>query len=101
MKSDKGQSVYAGSKAALAASIRSIARECATQGVRFNCVSPSAIKTPLLEANDPETLARQEELYPMGMGETIDVANLIVFLLSEKSKWITTQDYVIDCGAIL
>lgn len=97
----KGQSVYASSKAALTAAVKSIGRECALSGVRFNCVSPSAIKTPLLETNDPETLARQEALYPMGMGSVEDVSAMVVYLLSNEAKWITTQDYIIDCGALL
>ena len=101
MRCDKGQSVYASSKAALAAAVRSIGRECAPAGIRFNCVSPAAIRTPLLERNDPEMLASQEALYPMGMGKVEDVANLVVYLLSDEAKWITTQDYVIDCGGIL
>lgn len=101
MHCDKGQSAYASSKAALAAAVKSIGRECAPAGVRFNCVSPAAIRTPLLEANDPETLARQEALYPMGMGNVEDVAAMVVYLLSDEAKWITTQNYVIDCGAVL
>lgn len=101
MRCDKGQSVYASSKAALAAAVRSIGRECASSGVRFNCVSPAAIRTPLLKTNDPETLASQEALYPMGLGGVEDVAGMVVYLLSDEAKWITTQNYVIDCGAIL
>ena len=54
-----------------------------------------------MERNDPEMLASQEALYPMGMGKVEDVANLVVYLLSDEAKWITTQDYVIDCGGIL
>ena len=101
IRCDKGQSVYSASKAALAAAVKCIGRECAPAGVRFNCVSPAAIKTPLLEQNDPEALARQEALYPMGLGNVDDVAGLVVYLLSEQARWITTQNYVIDCGAIL
>lgn len=101
MRCDKGQSVYAASKAALASAVRSIGRECASSGVRFNCVSPAAIRTPLLETNDPGTLAGQEALYPMGLGGVEDVAGMVVYLLSDEAKWITTQNYVIDCGAIL
>lgn len=98
---DKGQSAYAGSKGALVSAIRCIAKEAALQGVRFNCVSPSAVKTPLLQSTDPEALAEQEKLYPMGMANVIDVAEMIVFLLSDKTKWITAQNYIIDCGAML
>ena len=101
IRCDKGQSIYASSKAALAAAIKCIGRECAPAGVRFNCVSPAAIRTPLLATNDPDALAQQEALYPMGLGSVDDVAGLVTFLLSDKAKWITTQNYVIDCGAVL
>lgn len=101
LRCDKGQSAYAGSKGALISAIRCIAKEVASQGVRFNCISPSAVKTPLLHLTDPEALAEQEKLYPMGMADTSDVANMIIYLLSDKSKWITAQNYVIDCGAML
>lgn len=101
IRCDKGQSAYAGSKAALSASVKSIARECAPLGVRFNCVSPSAINTRLLHMTPPEILEKQAEMYPMGIGDVRDAANLIVYLLSNEAKWITTQNYIIDCGAIL
>lgn len=100
-KCDKGQIIYAGTKAALTASIRSIAREQASTGVRFNCVSPAEIKTPMVLQASTEFLDERNSLYPLGMGEVEDVAHFIIFLLSNKSKWITSQDYIIDCGGIL
>jgi NAD(P)-dependent dehydrogenase (short-subunit alcohol dehydrogenase family) len=94
LKSDKGHTVYAGSKAAIAASAKCIARELAGTGVRVNCVSPSDIKTPM----NVDKTADDELNYPLGFGEVSDVTNMIVYLLSDKAKWITTQNYVIDCG---
>ncbi len=96
----RGMTTYSGSKAALAASIKSIARENATFGVRFNCVSPSDIVTPMTHGNTPilNIMKEKESKYPMGFGEISDVANMIIYLLSDKSKWITTQNYIIDCG---
>ena len=41
-----------------------------------------------------------EGKYPFGLGKVSDVANVVVFLLSEQSKWITAQNYIIDCGVI-
>ena len=70
-------------------------------GVRFNCVSPSAINTRLLHTSPQEIVEKQAELYPMGIGDVRDVSNLIVYLLSNEAKWITSQNYIIDCGAIL
>ncbi len=94
IKCDKGHLAYGGSKAAIAASFKCIAREVAAQGIRVNCVSPSDVKTPLTAFK----IEAENSKYPFGCGEADDVANMIVFLLSNKTKWITTQNYVIDCG---
>lgn len=94
LKSDKGHTSYAGSKAAIAASSKCIARELANSNVRVNCVSPSDVKTPLTA----HKIEEENSKYPFGCGEAEDVANMIIFLLSKKSKWITTQNFVIDCG---
>lgn len=94
IKCDKGHLAYGGSKAAIAASSKSIAREAATLGIRVNCVSPSDVKTPLTAFK----IEKENSKYPFGCGDADDVANMIVYLLSDKSKWITTQNYVIDCG---
>jgi NAD(P)-dependent dehydrogenase (short-subunit alcohol dehydrogenase family) len=94
---DPGMTCYAGSKGALIASMQSIARELAPSGLRVNCVSPTLIAT-----NMAGEIERQyaEGKYPFGLGEVSDVANMIVYLLSEQAKWITAQNYIIDCGAI-
>lgn len=95
VKSDKGHGVYGGSKAAIAASMKSFAREVSeTQGIRINCVSPSDIKTPLTA----HKIEQENSKYPFGCGEATDVSNMIVFLLSYEAKWINTQNYIIDCG---
>lgn len=96
-KCDKGMTTYSGSKAGIAASMKSIAREVANKGIRINCVSPSDVVTAMTSGIEglKET---KEGLYPLGFGEVSDVANMIAYLLSDKSKWITTQNYVIDCG---
>lgn len=95
---DKGMLNYAGAKAALIASAKTIGRELASQGIRVNCVSPSDIITPMVEqSNDVRT---NFGYYPLGVGQVDDVANFIIFLLSNKAKWLTTQNYRIDCGTI-
>lgn len=89
---------YAGAKAALSQSSRSIAKELAPHGIRINCILPGDIVTPMTLA-DPEILASKEKSYPLGVGEVSDVANLVAFLLSDKSKWITGQNYIVDCAS--
>ncbi len=101
----KGQPIYSGTKAGLCATIKSIGKEVIHQGIRMNCILPSMIKTPLtlqefyqLTGITEET---QKNIYPLGWGEVEDVANLVVFLLSEKAKFISGQDYIIDSGGVL
>ena len=91
-----GMTCYAGSKGALISSMQSIAREVAPQGVRVNCVSPSLIETDM--ASD---IARQfaEGKYPFGVGHVEDVANTIVYLSAGQSRWITGQNYIVDCSS--
>lgn len=96
---EKGLSIYSGTKAALQASLSTMAKEVAQRGIRINTVSPSDIKTPMTMNDDMQNLRQgREELYPLGYGEAEDVANLIVFLLSSKAKWLTGHDYIADCG---
>ena len=94
---DKGHTIYAGSKAALSASVRSIAKEYAPYSIRANCILPTVIKTPMTSSRG-DYLEEQSAKYPLGIGEVSDVANLVAFLLSEKARWITAQNYVVDCG---
>lgn len=95
VRTDPGMTSYAGTKGALIATMQSIAKELAPTGVRVNCVSPALIQT-----NMADETSRQyaEGKYPMGLGKVSDVANMIVYLLAEQSRWISGQNYVIDCG---
>ena len=97
--SDKGHIAYSGSKAALCASLKSISKEVIANGIRVNCVLPSNIKTPMTAIEGYEE--SQKDLYPLGFGEPSDVANMIVYLLSDKAKFISGQNYVIDSGGVL
>ena len=95
---EKGQIAYAGSKAALSASMKAIARELSSQQIRVNTVSPSMIATPMLGDGSSDYYQEMSQKYPFGFGKPEDIANMIVFLLSDKSKWITGQNYILDCG---
>ena len=101
----RGQSVYSGTKAGLAASIKSISKEVASHGIRMNCVMPSMIKTPMAIKDFSDltgiTEDMQQNFYPFGWGKPSDVANVIVFLLSDKAKFISGQNYIIDSGGVL
>jgi NAD(P)-dependent dehydrogenase (short-subunit alcohol dehydrogenase family) len=95
VRTDPGMTAYSGSKGALIATMQSVAKELAPTGVRVNCVSPA-----LIETNMADEVSRQyaEGRYPMGLGKVSDVANMVVFLLAQESRWITAQNYLMDCG---
>lgn len=96
----RGMATYSGAKAALISSIKSIAKECAPYKIRFNCISPSDIKTPMVLKDAADYMKGKEKIYPMGYGEVDDVANMIIYLLSDKAKWIASQNYIVDCGVM-
>ena len=97
---EKGLCIYSGTKAALQASLATIAKEVAPRGMRVNTVSPSDIKTPMTMNDDMASIRQgREETYPLGFGEPNDVAELVVFLLSSKAKWLTGHDYIADCAS--
>jgi NAD(P)-dependent dehydrogenase (short-subunit alcohol dehydrogenase family) len=100
-----GTAMYTASKAALSAFSKVLASELASQGIRSNSVSPGIIKTAMTDkASDvvsDEELKKAESEYPLGYGEPSDVAGLIMYLLSDVSKWMTGSDLIIDGGFTL
>jgi NAD(P)-dependent dehydrogenase (short-subunit alcohol dehydrogenase family) len=98
----KGNGIYAGTKGALIAISKVWAYEFSGSGTRVNCVSPGMVKTEITERSiqdlSLEVIQLDEKKYPLGYGEPAQVANPIVFLLSEASSWITGQNIVLDGG---
>jgi NAD(P)-dependent dehydrogenase (short-subunit alcohol dehydrogenase family) len=92
-----GGALYTSAKAALEAYTRNLALELAGKGTRVNCLSPGLVNTPLItdpaKEGNPEimddSLQRYLKKYPMGVGEAADVANAIIFFLSDESRWIS------------
>jgi NAD(P)-dependent dehydrogenase (short-subunit alcohol dehydrogenase family) len=92
-----GGALYGSAKAALEAYSMTLALELAPRKIRSNILSPALVNTPLLtdpaREGNPEivddSIQRYLKKYPMGIGEPEDVANLIVFLLADESRWIS------------
>ena len=94
-----GQANYAASKAAVEGLTRTIANEVAKRGVTVNCVSPGFINTDILSKIESTRLESMMEKVPLGrMGEVNEVADLIFFLSSEESAYITGQVLHINGG---
>lgn len=101
LRGNAGQAVYAGSKAAVIASTKSVAYELAPLGIRVNAVSPGVISTDMtsnLTDNQKNLLLGQIALGKFGTAA--DVANMISFLLSDQSKYITGKVIGVDGGMI-
>ncbi len=99
-----GLSAYAASKGALISLARTLARELVPDGLRVNCVVPSFVDTPML-SSAKEVLGAQHmddivNLQPLGLGQPVDVANAIAFLLSDAGRWITGEALVVDGGSV-
>jgi 3-oxoacyl-[acyl-carrier protein] reductase len=97
-----GQANYAASKAGVIGLTKSVARELASRGIRANAVAPGFIETDMTdELNDKakEEILNTIPLNDTGKGE--DVANLVVFLASEKSRYITGQVIHVDGGMLM
>lgn len=96
---DKSQGVYAASKAAINAYTIAAAKEMVNRRIRFNTVCPEAVDTEmgagLKQSFTSEALSK---IYPLGMLEAGDVANTIIFLLSDMSKKITGQAIWLSAG---
>ncbi|WZO99623.1 SDR family NAD(P)-dependent oxidoreductase [Isosphaeraceae bacterium EP7] len=97
-----GVSAYAATKGALIAFTKSAAMEMARENIRVNCVAPSLVKTAMtdriLKNLDEGQRSAVELLHPLGLGEPVDVANAIAFLLAETGRWITGTTLVVDGG---
>lgn len=95
----KAFSIYGSSKSALDGLMRNLAVELAP-ATRVNSVLPGGMITSMTEAmfENEELRNNFERNYPLGIGTPQKLAPLIEFLLSEKSDWITGQQFIIDGG---
>ncbi len=95
---------YGATKGGVMSMTRAFMREVADRNIRINCVSPGLILTPLTSDNlaAPEKLDAVRKSIPMGrMGEPREVANVVAFLLSEESSFMTGQTINVTGGAIV
>lgn len=99
-----GLSIYASSKAAVSAYMRTCAIELGAKGIRANAVLPGMVETKLINSGTYTDEDKEKDLllYPLNRyGVPEDVAYAIIYLLSDASSWMTGSEIVIDGGRCL
>ena len=91
---------YVAAKHGLVGLSKATALEYAPKNIRVNSIGPGYVLTPLLtEALDEDTLKQIEGLHPIGrLGKAEEVAELILWLSSPKSSFVTGSYYAVDGG---
>jgi len=102
LRGRRGMVAYSSSKAATSGMVRALAVELADRGIRVNAITAGAIETEMHHefANtvSDEMVRNYRSLHPLGFGRADDVANAVMFLLSDASRWITGIDLPVDGG---
>lgn len=106
MQGEPGISIYSASKGAIVSLTKSLAAELVKKKkIRVNCLLPGHVKTNMMKSNfrhlSSDMLDEFEKKYPLGFGETSDVAAPVLFFLSDASKWITGSSLILDGGRSL
>ena len=90
---------YGAAKAGLESMSRTMAAEWGQHGIRVNAVAAGTVKTPRAGQGDVQEVAQRIPL--QRRGEPADIANAVLFLLSEKADYITGQTLTVDGGSTL
>ncbi|MDD5145789.1 MAG: SDR family NAD(P)-dependent oxidoreductase [Candidatus Pacebacteria bacterium] len=96
-----GLAHYTASKGGIAALTKTLALELAPYNIRVNAIAPGAIDTPMSSSADmdPKVLEGTLSMIPLHrMGNAQEIANTVLFLVSEKSSYITGSIVVVDGG---
>lgn len=96
--------LYASSKGAINSLIRVLALELSNKQIRVNGIMPGMVKTDMINAYglSGEEMDKVVSSYPLGrLGDPSDIANAVVYYLSDASSWVTGTNLVVDGGVTL
>lgn len=93
---------YSATKAAVEQMTKVFAKEMRTRGITVNSVSPGPVNTDLFtEGKTEEIINRLAAMSAFNrIGEPIDIASVISFLISDNSQWITAQNIGVNGGFV-
>lgn len=93
---------YSAAKGGIDALVRSLACELAPRHIRVNSIAAGAVRTSMHERLTGTLGADSESDYAkrhlLGFGETQDIANVALYLLSDLSRWVTGATWAVDGG---
>ncbi|MFT3972671.1 MAG: SDR family oxidoreductase [Amaricoccus sp.] len=99
---------YGASKAAVIGLTKAIAADYVKQGIRCNCLCPGTVDTPSLRgriADSPDPVQAEKDFIarqPMGrLATTADMTGMVVYLLSDESRFVTGQSMLVDGGVTI
>lgn len=96
----KAQTNYSASKAGIIGFTKALAKETGSYNIRVNAVAPGFIDTDMIQ-NMPEKELNMKQKSSLGyVGQAQDVADMVVFLASDKAKYITGQVFQVDGGLL-
>jgi len=104
LRPTRGEAPYSAAKAAVIALTKSAALEYGPDHIRVNCVSPGFIHTQLtgFAFDNPDWIDPLEARTPLGRaGTPEDVADVVVFLASDRARYVTGHNLVVDGGSLL
>jgi 3-oxoacyl-[acyl-carrier protein] reductase len=97
-----GQANYAAAKAGIFGLTKSLAREFAKRNITVNAVAPGFIQTDMTDAlNEDVTKAILQQIPLKRLGAVADISNIVAYLASEESGYITGQTFTVDGGMVM
>ena len=100
---EQPQDAYGASKAGVIRLSKSLAIQFAKDGIRSNTILPGPILSPMQSRweKDPAAISAVEQHIPLGrVGQTQDIANACLFLLSDEASFITGTELTVDGGCL-
>lgn len=93
---------YSASKAGQLALTKTFARALASDGITVNAIAPASVRTPEMDKIPPEALEKMIQTIPVGrVGEAVEVAALVGYLVSEYGGFVTGATFDINGGRLM